>query len=384
MSSPSPQMIMHRTVKAQNQRDSRVAFSAATLKRIWSFVGRQRAPLIAFVALSVLDAGVGILTPVLAGRVVNAINADGPVGTIVWLAALIAIFAVADAVLTLLSRYFSARVGEGLIFTLRTAVFDHVLTMPVAFFNRTRTGALVSRLSTDVIGAQRAFSSTLSSVVSNVVTLLLTLGVMFSISWQITVLSLVLLPVFLIPARFVAARLGVLQHHAADLNADMSTRMTERFSAGGATLIKLFGRPGTDRPQGQPADPETESGQFARRADRVRKIGVKTATMQGTFVAALTLVSALAIALVYGFGGWQAVVGGLSAGAVVTMAMLLTKLYTPLTMLANAHMDFVAALVSFQRVFEVLDLAPLIREADSPRELAPGSKDVRFSDVHFT
>jgi ABC-type multidrug transport system fused ATPase/permease subunit len=372
MSTPSPQMILRRTVKAEDLRGTQVTFNRATLARIWGFVAGQKRPFVLFILVSIAAAGIGVITPVLAGDIVNAINARGPLRTVVWLSIIIGVIALVDAGLSLASRYFSSRVGEGLIYSLRTAVFDHVLSLPVAFFSRTRTGALVSRLSTDVIGAQRAFSSTLSSVVSNLVTLLLTLAVMFSISWTITLASLVLLPVFLIPARFVARRLGALQTRAANLNADMSTRMTERFSAGGATLIKLFGRP------------TAESEEFSLRAGRVRDIGVRTAVLQGTFVAALTLVSALAVAVVYGIGGWQAVVGNLSAGAVVTLAMLLTKLYTPLTMLANAHLDVVAALVSFNRVFEVLDLKPLICEAENPRELPAGPKGLRFTHVDFT
>mgnify|MGYP005983274573 CR=1 FL=1 len=372
MSTPSPQMILRRTVKAEDLRGTQVTFNRATLARIWGFVAGQKRPFVLFILVSIAAAGIGVITPVLAGDIVNAINARGPLRTVVWLSIIIGVIALVDAGLSLASRYFSSRVGEGLIYSLRTAVFDHVLSLPVAFFSRTRTGALVSRLSTDVIGAQRAFSSTLSSVVSNLVTLLLTLAVMFSISWTITLASLVLLPVFLIPARFVARRLGALQTRAANLNADMSTRMTERFSAGGATMIKLFGRP------------TAESEEFSLRAGRVRDIGVRTAVLQGTFVAALTLVSALAVAVVYGIGGWQAVVGNLSAGAVVTLAMLLTKLYTPLTMLANAHLDVVAALVSFNRVFEVLDLKPLICEAENPRELPAGPKGLRFTHVDFT
>ncbi|MGO1606435.1 MAG: ABC transporter ATP-binding protein [Brevibacterium yomogidense] len=314
---------------------------------------------------------VGVITPVLSGNVVNAITAGGPLSTIGWLAAGIAGLAIAEAVLTIVNRWLSSHVGEGLIFDLRTAVYDHVQTMPIAFFNRTRTGALVSRLNTDVIGAQRAFSNTLSGVVSNVVSLALTVGVMVTISWQVTVLSILLLPIFLIPARTLGDRLAKLQHEAADHNAAMSTRMTERFSAGGATLVRLFG------------SPAHESSEFAERAGRVRDIGVRVAMLQATFVTALTLVSALALALVYGLGGWQAVTGPLDAGQVVTLAMLLTRLYGPLTMLANARMDIMSAVVSFQRVFEVLDLVALIRPPADPTPLPSGALSVAFRDVRF-
>ena len=250
----------------------------------------------------------------------------------------------------LLTRWLSSNIGEGLILDLRTAVFDHVQRMPVAFFTRTRTGALVSRLGNDVIGAQRAFSDTLSGVVSNLVTLALTLAVMLSISWQITVLSLLLTPLFLLPARRIGRTMATLSRESAIYNATMNTQMTERFSAPGATLVKLFG------------DPVRESEEFAVRADRVRDIGVRTSMLQSTFMNSLTLMSALALALVYGLGGVLAIGGHLQAGAIVSLALLLTRLYAPLTALANAHVEIASALVSFERVFEVLDLAPLIRQ----------------------
>ncbi|MFF3353864.1 ABC transporter ATP-binding protein [Streptomyces sp. NPDC002917] len=310
-------------------------------------------------------------TPVLAGRVVNAIVAGKEAGTVTRLAVLIAVIAVAEAGLGLVGRWLSANLGEGLILDLRTAVFDHVQRMPIAFFTRTRTGALVSRLNNDVIGAQRAFSNTLSGVVSNVVTLLLTLGVMLSISWQITALALVLLPVFVLPARRMGVRMARLQREAAAHNAAMGTRMTERFSAPGATLIKLFGRP---------AD---ESAEFAARAGRVRDIGVRTAMAQSAFITALTLVSALALALVYGLGGYYTLRGQLDAGAVVALALLLTRLYAPLTALAGARVEVMSALVSFERVFEVLDLKPLIEEKPDARAVPEGPVSVEFDDVRF-
>ena len=372
MSMPSPHMVMRRqTSSAREGGDRDVRIDRETLRRIAGFAARHKTMLIGFLLLSVLVSVVGVITPVLSGNVVNAITAGGPLSTIGWLAAAIAGLAVAEAVLTIVNRWLSSRVGEGLIFDLRTAVYDHVQTMPIAFFNRTRTGALVSRLNTDVIGAQRAFSNTLSGVVSNVVSLALTVGVMVTISWQVTVLSILLLPIFLIPARALGDRLARLQHEAADHNAAMSTRMTERFSAGGATLVRLFG------------SPTHESAEFADRAGRVCDIGVRVAMLQATFVTALTLVSALALALVYGLGGWQAVTGSLDAGRVVTLAMLLTRLYGPLTMLANARMDIMSAVVSFQRVFEVLDLVSLIRPPADPTPLPSGALSVAFRDVRF-
>ncbi|MYS75919.1 ABC transporter ATP-binding protein, partial [Streptomyces sp. SID5926] len=298
-----------------NAKDERRPFARATMRRIGAFARPHRHRIVRFVLLGVATALLAVATPVLAGKVVDAIVSDGDEGTVVRLALLIALIAVAEAVLGILSRRLSATLGEGLILDLRTAVFDHVQRMPVAFFTRTRTGALVSRLNNDVIGAQRAFSNTLSGVVSNVVTLLLTLAVMLTLSWQITLLALVLLPVFVLPARRMGRRMARMQREAAALNAAMGTRMTERFSAPGATLIKLFGRP------------EEESAEFADRARRVADIGVRTATAQAAFITALTLVSALALALVYGLGGWFALRGTLDAGAVVALALLLTRLY---------------------------------------------------------
>ncbi|MGC5248740.1 ABC transporter ATP-binding protein [Gordonia sp. DT219] len=345
----------------------------STLRRIMTFARPHRLRIVVFLALSVCTAVLTVVTPVLAGRVVNLISGHGSGGTIVGLAVLIAVIAVAEAAAGIGTRWLSANIGEGLILDLRRAVFDHVQRMPVAFFTRTRTGALVSRLNNDVIGAQRAFSDTLSGVVSNVVTLILTLGVMIAISWQITVLALILLPVFVIPARRLGRRMAALSREAAEHNARMSTQMTERFSAPGATLIKLFGRP------------EQESTEFAERADRVRDIGVRRAMLQAVFMTALTLVSALALALVYGLGGWLAVHQHLSAGAVVALALLLTRMYAPLTALANARVEIMSALVSFERVFEVLDLEPLI--VDKPDAVPVPHPErgvsVRFDDVSF-
>ncbi|MFD9794289.1 ABC transporter ATP-binding protein [Streptomyces sp. NPDC059070] len=359
---------LHNVMTAQQERRP---FSRATLRRIAAFARPHRRRIALFLVLSVITALSAVATPLLAGRVVDAITHDGATGTVTRLALLIAAIAVLEAALGLVGRWLSATLGEGLILDLRTAVFDHVQKMPVAFFTRTRTGALVSRLNNDVIGAQRAFSNTLSGVVSNVVTLLLTLAVMLTISWQITLLALVLLPVFVLPARRMGARMARLQREAAEHNAAMGTRMTERFSAPGATLVKLFGRPGD------------ESAEFAARASRVRDIGVRTAMAQSAFITALTLVSALALALVYGLGGYYALHDELEAGAVVSLALLLTRLYAPLTALAGARVEVMSALVSFERVFEVLDLKPLIAEKPQARAVPEGPVAVEFDEVRF-
>src|SRR5688500_11336256 len=281
--------------------------SRATLRRVWEFARPHHRAIVAFLGFSVVSALLAVATPVLAGWVVNAIIDGDSERRVVGLAALIAVIAVLDAAVGIAERWQSSRIGEGLILDLRNAVFGHVQRMPVAFFTRTRTGALVSRLNNDVIAAQRAFTWTLSDVVSNVIILVLTLGVMLSLSWQITLLSLVLLPVFVIPARKMGSRLASLEREAADHNAAMTTQMTERFSAPGATLVKLFARPAR------------EEQEFGRRAERVAQIGVRTAMGQWVFLTALALVSALAAAVVYGLGGYMALTGRLEAGTVVTL-----------------------------------------------------------------
>ncbi|MBG0850873.1 ABC transporter ATP-binding protein [Streptomyces spinoverrucosus] len=354
-----------------NATQERRPLARATLRRIAAFARPHRPRIVLFVLLGVATALLAVATPVLAGRVVDAIVTNGDERTVVRLALLIALIALVEAALGILGRRLSAALGEGLILDLRTAVFDHVQRMPVAFFTRTRTGALVSRLNNDVIGAQRAFSNTLSGVVSNLVTLVLTLAVMLTLSWQVTLLALVLLPVFVIPARRMGSRMARMQREAATLNAAMGTRMTERFSAPGATLVKLFGRP------------EEESAEFAVRARRVADIGIRTATAQSAFITALTLVSALALALVYGLGGWFALRGTLEPGAVVSLALLLTRLYAPLTALAGARVEVMSALVSFERVFEVLDLKPLIEQKPDAVEVPEGPVSVEFDDVRF-
>ncbi|MER7337004.1 ABC transporter ATP-binding protein [Streptomyces sp. NPDC000075] len=366
---------LHSAINAQQ--GDRPPFSRASLRRIAAFARPHRRGLTLFLLLSVVGALLAVATPLLASRIVDAIvqgakeGGGGDTGKVTRLALLIAVIAVAEAGLGLLTRKLSSTLGEGLILDLRRAVFDHVQRMPVAFFTRTRTGALVSRLNNDVIGAQRAFSNTLSGVVSNVVTLLLTLGVMLSISWQITLLALVLLPVFVLPARRMGTRMAGMQREASALNAAMGTQMTERFSAPGATLVKLFGRP---------AD---ESAEFAARAARVRDIGIRTAMAQSAFITALTLVSALALALVYGLGGYYALRGSLEAGSVVALALLLTRLYAPLTALAGARVEVMSAMVSFERVFEILDLEPLIAEKPDARRVPDGPVAVEFDRVSF-
>jgi ATP-binding cassette subfamily B protein len=356
---------------AMQGKQPRRSISRATLRRIGAFARPHRRALIAFLMLSVASATLTVATPVLAGQVVDAIIEGRNEARVVGLAIVIAVIAILDAVVGIAERWQSSQIGEGLILDLRRAVFGHVQRMPVAFFTRTRTGALVSRLNNDVIGAQRAFTWTLSGVVSNVIALLLTLAVMLRLSWPITALALVLLPMFVLPARRMGTRLARLEREAADHNAAMTTQMTERFSAPGATLVKLFGRP------------HIEAAEFGARATRVAEIGVRTAMGQWLFLTALALVSALALALVYGLGGYLALHERLEAGTVVTLALLLTRLYAPLTALASARVDAMSALVSFERVFEVLDLEPLITEKPDAVPLPDGPVSIEFDHVGF-
>ena len=342
-----------------------------TLRRVASFARPYRKELSVFLLLTVVSSVIGVATPLLAGQVVNEISRGGTVRVVLLLAGVIAGLAVLDALLSLGTRWYSSRIGEGLIYDMRTKVFQHVQRMSLAFFTRTQTGALVSRLNNDVIGAQQAFTSTLSGIVANVIGLVLTAVVMFTLSWQVTVLSLILLPVFVLPARWFGSKLQVLTRESYGLNASMNTTTTERFNVSGALLVTLFGRP------------EVEAASFSDRAGRVRDIGVTTAMYGRVFIVALGLVAALAQALTYGLGGTLALNGSLEPGAVVSLALLLTRLYGPLTALSNVRVDVMSALVSFERVFEVLDLQPLIVEKPDAAVLPAGKKSVEFVDVHF-
>ncbi len=342
-----------------------------TLRRIGA-LARPFGPVIAaFLVLTVIDAVLGVLPPLLSQRIVDRgiLKHDG--GLVTELALIVAGIALLDAAVGLVSRYLSARIGEGLIALLRSKVFAHVQRMPIAFFTRTQTGALVSRLNSDVLGAQRAFTSTLSSVVSNIVSLALTGVTMFLLSWQITLIALVLLPVFVLPARWMGRRLQQLTREQMQLNADMSTMATERFNVSGALLAKLFGRP------------EEDDALYDAKVDRVRAIGVRVAVSSGTFMTALTLVAALATAMVYLVGGRLAVDGSLTLGTMLALTGLLGRLYGPLTALANVRVDVMTALVSFDRVFELLDLPPMVTEDPAAVPVPPGPPVIEFDQVAF-
>jgi ATP-binding cassette subfamily B protein len=340
-------------------------------RRILAFARPFRRQLVAFLVLVVIDAGLVVAPPLLVRRIIHEGIGQHDRSIVVWTSLAIAGMAVAEAVLSLAQRYFSSRIGEGLIHLLRTRVFAHVQQMPIAFFTRTQTGALVSRLNSDVIGAQQAFTSTLSSVVSNVVTLAMVLTTMLLLSWQITVVALVMLPLFVVPARILGRRLASISREAMVLNAEMGQTMTERFNVSGALLVKIFGRL-----------PE-ESQRFSDRAARVRDIGVTQAMYGRLLFIALTLVASLATALVYGAGGWIVISGALDLGALVAMAALLGRLYGPLTALSNVQVDVMTALVSFDRVFEVLDLEPLVADRPGAVELAPEAAAVELDHVSF-
>jgi ATP-binding cassette, subfamily B, bacterial len=356
-----------------SERVSQHSISRGTTRRILTFARPYRRDIVVFLVTVVLDAVIGVATPVLAGHVVNAITGghSGAASLVVRIAMLIALLAIVDAFLSLAQRWYSARIGEGIILDLRTRVYDHVQRMPLQFFTRTQTGALVSRLNNDVTGAQRAFTSTLSGVVSNVIQLALTAAVMFSLSWQITLLSVAMLPLFMIPARRVGKKLADITRESYNLDAKMNATMTERFNVSGALLVKLFGRP------------DAEAAKFAERADRVRDIGIQQAMFSRTFFVAMLLVASLAQALTYGLGGWLAVTGSVTAGTVVTLALLLTRLYGPLTALSNVRVDVMSALVSFDRVFEVLDLEPGIAEKPGAVAIPAGAGKIEFRDVRF-
>ena len=342
------------------------------LRRIARFASPYRWKLTAFLVMIIVDALVGAASPLLYRMIIDQGIGHHDVSLIAVVAGVLAALAVFDAALTLAERWISAVIGEGLIFDMRTRVFDHIDSMPIAFFTRTQTGALISRLNNDVLGAQQAFTNTFSSVVGNVMTVGATLVAMLVLSWKITLLALVILPVFLFPARAVGRRLAKITRDAYNLNAEMTSTMSERFNVSGALLVKLYGRAGS------------EEQVFAERAGRVRDIGITQSLYSGVFFVSLLLTASLATALVYGVGGEMAAHGVLLVGTVVALTAYLNRLYGPLTSLSNVQVDVMTALVSFDRVFEVLDLEPLISEAPDAVELPRGPARVELDHVDFS
>ena len=343
-----------------------------TTRRILKFVRPYKRLLGIFLVLVVIDAVVSAANPLIYREIINKGILGKDAGLVVALALLVAGLAIADAGLTLVERFISARVGEYLICEMRTKVFDHVQRMPLAFFTRTQTGALVSRLNNDVTGAQEAFTDVLSSVIGNLISVGIVLVIMFFLSWQLTLVALAMLPAFLLPARWLGRRLQSITRERYELTAEMNNGMVERFNVAGALLVKLFGHPGA------------ESADFGKKAARVRDIDIVQAIYARFFFVALLLTAALATALVYGWGGVMAVKGTLDVGTVVALTAYLNRLYGPLTALSNINVDIMTALVSFDRVFEVLDLEPMVTEKPDPTAVPRGPARIEFDHVRFS
>ncbi|MFN8148092.1 MAG: ABC transporter ATP-binding protein [Candidatus Nanopelagicales bacterium] len=365
----NPHMVLRSYRRDDEVKDRKLA--QGTVRRILGYATPYRLLVVGFLITLVIDAVLVVAQPLLFRRIIDQGVTPGNSQVVTTTAIIIAVLAIFDAGLTLLGRWYSSRIGEGLIYDLRTEVYDHVQRQPVAFFTRAQTGALVSRLNSDVIGAQQAFTSTLSGVVGNAISLVAVVIAMLALSWQITVASLVLLPLFLIPARYFGRTLQAMTREQMQLNAEMSTQMTERFNVAGALLVKLFGRP------------DHEAEQFSGKASRVRDTGVRIAMANRIFFTALTLVAALATALVYGVGGNLAIAGTITVGTLLALAALLGRLYGPLTALSNVRVDVMTALVSFERVFEILDLKPMVEDKDDAVELQPGPTRIEFDHVRF-
>ena len=343
-----------------------------TLKRIASFAIPYKVLLAFFLITVVIDAFLIVATPLLLRRLIDEGVIPKNTELVTSLAFAVGVIAVADALFSMAGRWFSSRIGEGLIYDLRKQIFEHVQRQSIAFFTRTQTGALISRLNSDVIGAQQAFTSTLSGVISNLLGLILVAITMFTLSWQITLISLILLPVFLIPTKWVGRKLQGYTRQSFDLNAQMSATMTERFNVSGALLVSLYG------------DSKKEKNEFAEKARRVADIGISIAMLNRIFFIALTSIAAVATAVAYGIGGHLAISGELTVGTLLAITALLARLYGPLTALSNVRVDVMSALVSFERVFEVLDLQPMVTDRDNAKDLADTNLNLKFEGVSFT
>lgn len=343
-----------------------------TISRITRFAIPYKISLIFFMITVVIDAFLIIASPLLLRKLIDDGVIPKDFELVTSLAVLVGIIAILDAVFSMIGRWFSSRIGEGLIYDLRKQVFEHVQRQSIAFFTRTQTGALISRLNSDVIGAQQAFTSTLSGVVSNSLSLLLVIITMLTLSWQITLVSLVLLPVFLIPTKWVGRKLQGLTRQSFDINAQMSSNMTERFNVSGALLVSLYG------------DSEKEKSEFATKARKVADIGISIAMLNRIFFIALTSIAAIATAVAYGIGGHLAINDQLTVGTLLAITALLARLYGPLTALSNVRVDVMSALVSFERVFEVLDLQPMVTDFQNAKILKTDKPEVKFDSVSFT
>jgi ATP-binding cassette subfamily B protein len=343
-----------------------------TVKRIARYALPYKRSLIFFLITVVIDAMLVVSTPLLLKRLVDEGVIPGNSSLVTQLALLVGVIAVADALVNMIGRWFSARIGEGLIFDLRTQVFRHIQKQSIAFFTRTQTGALISRINSDVIGAQQAFTMTLSGVVSNLLSLVLVIGTMLILSWQITIVSLLLVPAFLLPTKWVGRKLQRLTRDSFNLNAEMSATMTERFNVSGALLVSLYG------------DPKEEGSYFSTRARKVADIGISIALLNRIFFIALTSIAAVATAFAYGVGGHLTINKEITLGTLLAITALLARLYGPLTALSNVRVDVMTALVSFERVFEVLDLTPMVRDKADAKPISSGPLTISFNNVKFS
>lgn len=343
-----------------------------TVRRIASYALPYKRHLALFLITVIIDALLVVTTPLLLKRLIDDGVIPGNSQLVTQLALLVALIAISDAIFSMIGRWFSARIGEGLIYDLRTQVFSHIQKQSIAFFTRTQTGALISRINSDVIGAQQAFTTTLSGLISNILTLTLVVATMLVLSWQITIVSLLLLPLFLIPTKWVGRRLQKLTRDSFNLNAEMSATMTERFNVSGALLVSLYG------------DQSAENKYFSSRARKVADIGISIALLNRMFFIALTSIAAIATAFAYGVGGHLAINQSISLGTLLAITALLARLYGPLTALSNVRVDVMTALVSFERVFEVSDLIPMVRDKTDAKRLESGALAIEFKNVHFT
>jgi ATP-binding cassette subfamily B protein len=343
-----------------------------TVKRIWSFAKPFKLYLLIFLAMIIIDSLLTVASPLLLKNLIDkgVIPHNGRIVT--EMALIVGVIAIADTSVSLVSRWFSSRIGEGLIYEMRTQVFSHLQKQSIAFFTRAQTGALISRINSDVIGAQNAFTNTLSGVLSNILTLTLVAAAMATLSWQITVTSLLLLPLFLIPTKWVGKKIQSLTLASFNLNAEMASTMTERFNVSGALLVSLYGEPAKER-EG-----------FRAKARRVADIGIHAAMLNRIFFVAITTIAALATALAYGIGGHLAISGAITVGSLLAITTLLARLYGPLTSLSNVRVDVMTALVSFERVFEVLDLEPMVRDRESAKQITVARPSIEFEDVQFS
>ncbi|MBB4933232.1 ATP-binding cassette subfamily B protein [Lipingzhangella halophila] len=348
------------------------SLAPGTVRRILQYTRPHWRAIVFFLVVTSVSSAIVIANPLLLKAIIDEGVAQQDTGVVAWLAVAVAVLAVLEAALGMTGRWLSARIGEGVIYLLRTQVFTHVQRMPMAFFTRTQTGSLISRLNTDVVGAQRAITSVLQSVVSNVISTVAVVITMLLLSWQITLLALLLIPLFVIPAKLIGRKVANVSRDGMNLNAEMSSLMTERFNVGGAMLVKLYGRP------------EEEAAEFADQASRVRDIGVVQAVFGGLLFTLLGMITALATAVVYGVGGNLVIGGAFELGTLVALTTLLARLYAPVTALSNVHVEIMTALVSFDRVFEVLDLKPMIEERPDAWDLPDGRLAVEFDRVSFS